>query len=115
MFLHAETAERWFVNTPWPDGVIFGPACRSKNVQARPPRNGVSLTAAASAARISRCKTGTVMQSSKRKLDVWAMAIYRPAIGLKGVSSRRPSPRSEWDVRVRLALGKPHPRQLERS
>ena len=87
MFPDDETAEAWFVEQRWPDGPCCG-HCESKNVQ----------SGAAHKTMTHRCrdcrkffsvKTGTVMQSSKLGLQVWALAIYLLNTGLKGQSSMK--------------------------
>ena len=85
MFPNPETAERWFVETRWPDGPVC-PKCGSKNVQERPSRKPQPYRCRDCRKDFS-VKTGTLMQSSNLKLDVWAIAIYLLATGLKGVSS----------------------------
>ena len=87
IFPDAATAERWFVQTRWPDGPIC-PKCNSKNVQARPTRKPQPYRCRDCRKDFS-VKTGTVMQSSKLGLDVWAIAIYLLATGLKGASSMK--------------------------
>ena len=52
LFPDEDSAERWFANIFWPDGVRC-PACRSADIQTRPPASP-SPTAAARAARTSR-------------------------------------------------------------
>ena len=85
MFPDAATAERWFVETRWPNGPVC-PKCDSKNVQERPTRKPQPYRCRDCRKDFS-VKTGTLMQSSNLKLDVWAIAIYLLATGLKGVSS----------------------------
>ena len=75
----------WFVETRWPNGSVC-PKCDSKNVQERPTRKPQPYRCRDCRKDFS-VKTGTLMQSSNLKLDVWAIAIYLLATGLKGVSS----------------------------
>ena len=89
MFPDNLTAERWFVQTRWPNGVCC-PACGSRNVQARPKRKPQPFRC-----RERDClndfsvKTGTPMQSSNIGLRKWAIAFYLLATGLKGTSSMK--------------------------
>ena len=87
MFPDDSTAERWFVATRWPDGVRC-PRCDSDNVQ-----DGTSHKTMPYRCRACRkwfsVKTGTVMQSSKLGLRVWALATYLMATGIKGTSSMK--------------------------
>lgn len=89
MFPDDDTAEKWFADNRWPDGVIC-PACGSDNVQ----------TGTASKAQPYRCrekgcrrrfstKTGTVMQGSNIGYQKWAIAIYLALTNLKSVSSMK--------------------------
>ena len=81
------TAETWFVETRWPDGVTC-PSCESDNI----------LTVKTRKPQPYRCrdcrkhfsvKTSTLMQGSKLGLQVWAMAYYLLATGLKGTASMK--------------------------
>ena len=87
MFPDAATAERWFVKTRWPDGPVC-PKCVSKNIQVRKTRKPQPYRCRDCRKDFS-VKTGTVMQSSKLGLDVWAVAIFLLATGLKGTSSMK--------------------------
>ena len=80
-------AETWFVKTRWPDGVTC-PSCDADNV----------LTVKTRKPQPYRCrdcrkhfsvKTGTLMQGSKLGLQVWAVAYYLLATGLKGTASMK--------------------------
>ena len=84
MFPDDATAERWFVNARWPQGVRC-PTC-----------NGSDVAQSAHKTMPYRCtkcrqhfsvKTVTVMHSSKIGYQKWALAIYLMAIGIKGTSS----------------------------
>ena len=82
-----ETAERWFVETRWPNGVAC-PKCGSFNVQERPTRKPQPYRCRDCRKDFS-VKTGTLMQSSKLGLQVWAVAFYLLATGTKGTSSMK--------------------------
>ena len=81
------TAERWFTKVRWPDGVHC-PHCGSLNVQ-----DGTAHKTMPYRCRDCRkwfsVKTGTVMQSSKLGLQVWAVATYLLTTGLKGQASMK--------------------------
>ena len=87
MFPDDETAERWFIEQRWPDGTHC-PKCGSLNIQSGAAHKTMSH-------RCRDCrkwfsvKTGTVMQSSKLGLQVWALATYLLNTGLKGQSSMK--------------------------
>ena len=87
MFPDDETAERWFVQTRWPDGVRCT-RCDSDNVQERPTRKPQPY-------RCRDChkdfsiKVGTLMQGSNLGLQTWAFALYLLATDLKGTSSMK--------------------------
>ena len=80
-------AERWFTKVRWPDGAHC-PHCGSVNVQ-----NGTRHKTMPFRCRDCRkwfsVKTGTVMQSSKLGLQVWAVATYLLTTGLKGQASMK--------------------------
>ena len=80
-------AERWFTKVRWPDGVHC-PHCGSVNVQ-----DGTKHKTMPYRCRDCRkwfsVKTGTVMQSSKLGLQVWAVATYLLTTGLKGQASMK--------------------------
>ena len=81
------TAEQWFIETRWPDGVHC-PACDSDNVQERKSRKPQPY-------RCRECrkdfsvKTGTLMQGSNLGYRVWALAFYLMSTGIKGTSSMK--------------------------
>ena len=81
------TAEQWFIDTRWPDGVHC-PACDSDNIQERKSRKPQPY-------RCRECrkdfsvKTGTLMQGSNLGYRVWALAFYLMSTGIKGTSSMK--------------------------
>ena len=86
MFPDDRTAERWFEEQRWPDGVTC-PDCGSGNCsgtthktmtyRCRDCRNFFSV------------RKGSVMEGSKIGLQKWAIAIYMATTSLKGVSSMK--------------------------
>ena len=106
-------AERWFVESRWPDGPHC-PHCGSINV----------LSGAKHATMPYRCRekgcrkrfsvrTGTVMEASNLGYQIWALAIYISFTNLKGVSSMKLhrdlsiTQKSAWHLahRIRQAYG----------
>ena len=87
MFPDDAAAERWFTKVRWPDGA-YCPHCGSVNVQ-----DGTAHKTMPYRCRNCRkwfsVKTGTVMQSSKLGLQVWAVATYLLTTGLKGQASMK--------------------------
>ena len=87
LFPDEDSAERWFANIFWPDGVRC-PACGSDNVQPRPTRKPQPY-------RCRKCrtdfstKTGTLMQGSRLSYRTWAAAIYLLTTSPEGVSSMK--------------------------
>ena len=87
MFPDDATAEQWFIGQRWPNGAHC-PHCGSLSVQSGTAHKTMSH-------RCRDCrkwfsvKTGTVMQSSKLGLQVWALATYLLNTGLKGQSSMK--------------------------
>ena len=112
MFPNDAAAEKWFVDTRWPNGIACH-YCGSTNV----------LVGAAHKTMPYRCRekdcrkrfsvrTGTVMQSSKLGFQVWAIAIYLMSVNIKGISSMKlhreldVTQKSAWHLahRLRTAL-----------
>ena len=72
-FADEETAEAWFVEQRWPDGVHC-PACGSADVQQRPTRKPQPYRCRACRYDFS-VKTGTMMHASKIGCQKWAVAV----------------------------------------
>ena len=85
LFPDEDSAERWFANIFWPDGVRC-PACRSADIQTRPTRKPQPYRCRPCRKDFST-KTGTLVRSSKLGYPTWAVAIYLLTTSLKGVSS----------------------------
>ena len=85
LFPTEETAEAWFVQQRWPNGIAC-PKCGSLSIVARKNRKPLPW-------RCKDCrkdfsvKTGSLMESSKLKLRVWLLAIYILTTNIKGTSS----------------------------
>ena len=87
MFPDDETAEKWFVEQRWPDGVTCS-CCGSKNVQERKTRKPQPYRCRDCRKDFST-KTGTLMEGSKLGFQVWITAIYLLATHLRGISSMK--------------------------
>ena len=87
MFPDDATAEAWFVETRWPNGVAC-PKCGSLDVQegAKHPTMPFHCR---DCRKYFSVKTGTVMHGSKLSYQTWAIAIYLMNTGIKGVSSMK--------------------------
>ena len=85
LFADDETAEQWFVEQRWPDG-IHCPACNATDIQHRRTRKPQPYRCNACRKDFS-VKTGSIMHGSKLPLKTWGMAMYLLATGLKGTSS----------------------------
>ncbi len=89
MFPDDETAERWFTEQRWPNGVCC-PECGSVNVQ-----TGCKHKTMPYRCREKECgkkfsvKTGTVMESSKIGCQDWLIATFELMTSLKSVSSMK--------------------------
>ena len=87
LFPDDAAAEQWFIDGRWPAGITC-PQCGSSNVKERTSHPTMPH-------RCNHCKKffsvkhGTAMQSSKLGYQVWAIAIYIVATGLKGTSSMK--------------------------
>ena len=87
MFPNDEAAEKWFVETRWPDGVHC-PRCGSLNIQERPTRKPAPYRCRDCRKDFS-VKTDTLMHGSNLGLQTWVIAIYLLTTNLKGVSSMK--------------------------
>ena len=84
-----ETAKAWFEEQFWSNGPIC-PYCGSSNVQAGiKHRTMTHRCRECPNRRMFSLKTGTIMEGSKLKYRVWAIAIYLLTTNLKGVSSMK--------------------------
>ena len=86
-FPDQETAERWFIETRWPDGPHC-PHCGSVNVQSGAKHPTMPFRCRTCRKRFS-VRTGTAMAASNLDYQVWAIAIYLLTTSLKGVSSMK--------------------------
>ena len=108
MFPDDATAERWFAEQRWPEG-LHCPYCGSVNVQ-----SGAKHKTMPYRCREKECakrfsvRTKTPMESSKLGFQVWAVALYQVTTNLKGVSSMKLhrdlgiTQRSAWFLAHRL-------------
>ena len=85
MFPDDATAEVWFAEIRWLDGVVC-PRCESDNVQSGAKHPTMPYHCRACRKYFS-VKTGTVMEGSKLGYQTWALAIYILNTNLKGRSS----------------------------
>ena len=87
MFPDDATAEQWFTDVRWPDGVRC-PKCDSYNVQERTSRKPQPYRCRSCRKDFS-VKTDTLMHNSPLGCQTWAIAIYIMTTGLRGVSSMK--------------------------
>ncbi len=87
MFPDDATAERWFIETRYPNG-MHCPECGSFNIQERPTRKPQPYRCRDCRKDFS-VKTGTLMQGSNLGFQTWALAICIVTTGLKGTSSMK--------------------------
>ena len=87
MFPDDATAEQWFTEVRWPDGVRC-PKCDSDNIQDRATRKP-QPDRCRSCRKDFSVKTKTLMHNSPLGWQTWAIAIYLTTTGLKGVSSMK--------------------------
>ena len=89
MFPDNETAERWFIETRWPNGPRC-PYCQSDKVQYPTAHKTMTHRCQSKGCRKPfSAKTGTIMESSKVTYQEWAIAVYLFVTNLKGVSSMK--------------------------
>ena len=87
MFPDNATAEAWFIQQRWPNGVHCL-KCGADNIQERATRKPQPYRCRDCRKDFST-KTGTLMQGSNLGFQKWAIAIYLMTTGIKGVSSMR--------------------------
>ena len=87
MFPDDETAERWFVEARWPDGIRCA-HCDSERV-GRKGNHPTQPYHCSDCRSFFSVKTNSVMHASKVGYQKWAMAIYLLTTNLKGVSSMK--------------------------
>ena len=85
MFPDDAAAERWVIETRWPDGMRC-PRCEGENVAAR--RHPTMPYHCADCRKRFSTKTGTVMEGSNLGYRRWAIAVYVATTNIKGTSSR---------------------------
>ncbi|MCY4127861.1 MAG: IS1595 family transposase [Gammaproteobacteria bacterium] len=84
------SAEAWFVERRWPDGIECV-SCYSKRIKTRKPsaRRKTPVYHCNDCKKDFTVKTGTIMHDSRLSLSKWAMAFYLFSTNLKGVSSMK--------------------------
>ena len=86
MFPDDATAERWFVETRWPDGMRC-PLCEGENVG--PTKHPTMPYRCSDCKKRFSAKTGSVMEGSNIGYRKWAIAIYILTTNIKGTSSMK--------------------------
>ena len=87
MFPDDQTAEQWFVETRWPDGIRCA-HCDSDNIKDNAKHPTMPYRCNDCKKQFS-VKTNSVMHSSKVGYRSWAVAFYLVTTSLKGVSSMK--------------------------
>ena len=87
LFPDDATAEAWFTEARWPNGVACV-HCGSLSVTTAGNHPNMSLRCQ-DCRKFFSVKTGTIMQSSKIGYQKWAMAYYILTTGIKGTSSMK--------------------------
>ena len=90
MFPDNATAEAWFVEARWPEGVTC-PHCGSANVKTGASHHSMPFRCREKdcAKRFSTRTDGTVMECSNLGFQLWAVAIFLVATNLKGISNMK--------------------------
>ena len=89
MFSNDATAEIWFVQARWPEGIQC-PHCGSSSVNAHCKHPTMPYRCKDKNCRKHfSTKTGTVMECSNLGFQIWAIAIFLVATNLKGISSMK--------------------------
>ena len=103
MFPDIETAERWFIEQRWPDGVRCC-KCGSENIQHRPSRKPQPY-------RCRDCrndfsvKTDTLMHNSKLDFRMLGIRHLHDEHEPQGAGQHEAAPRTGNDAEVRVASG----------
>ena len=87
MFPDDATAERWFVQSRWPEGIQC-PHCDSDNIKNNASHATMPYRCNGCKKRFS-VKSNSIMHSSKLGYQKWAIAVYLVTTSLKGVSSMK--------------------------
>lgn len=87
LFPDDETAEKWFVENRWSDGVCC-PHCGSVHVHERKSRKPQPYHCK-DCRKYFSVKTGSLMQGSPLGFQTWAIAIYLVTANIKGMSSMK--------------------------
>ncbi len=87
-FSDEATAEQWFIETRWPDGVVCPFCDEMDGVQERKNRKPQPWRCKTCRKDFS-VKTNTLMHGSKLPLSTWAIAYFLFSTNLKGVSSMK--------------------------
>ena len=87
MFPDDKSAEEWFVNSRWPDGVRC-PHCDSENVKENAAHPTMPFRCNSCKKQFS-AKTNTVMRGSNVGYQKWVITLYLMTTNLKGVSSMK--------------------------
>ncbi len=87
MFPDDATAEAWFADTRWPNGVLC-PYCQSERVQSGSTHPTMPYRCR-DCRKFFSVRTGTVMADTKLGYQTWILAIYLLTTSLKGTSSMK--------------------------
>ncbi len=108
MFPDDETAEKWFIEQRWPNGVCC-PKCGSLNVQTGAKHPTMPFRCREKeCGKLFSAKVGTVMEGSKIGYQDWIIATFEIMTNLKSVSSMKLSrdleitQKSAWFLAQRL-------------
>ena len=89
MFKDEETAKAWLTEQRWPDSPRC-PYCDSPNVQSNIKHKTMTHRCRECEGKpMFTLRTGTVMEGSKLKYRIWAVAIYQFTTNIKGISSMK--------------------------
>ena len=87
MFPDDKTAEKWFEQQRWPDGISC-PRCGSLNIQ-ESAKHKTMAHRCRDCRKFFSVKIGTVMEASNLGYQAWALAMYLLQTGLKGQASMK--------------------------
>ena len=107
MFPDEQAAREWFESVRWPNGRACA-KCGSVQTSAVPNEKPMPYWCTDCRSYFS-VKVGTVLQSSKLPMRVWAVAIYQVTTNIKGVSSMKLHRDLKNPTGYGMAPSTPHP------
>ena len=84
-----ETAEQWFINQRWPDGVTCTSCDSGDKISIKMTSRGKRNFWCGGCRKQFSTKSGTVMDASKIGYRKWAIAVFLLTVNIKGIASTK--------------------------